>query len=73
MAEDEKLRGPALINPAKQAKNPDYVDSGKLVVDICTISERPSFLDYIAGQCLVFVLGREKDACDLATRVAGTY
>lgn len=43
------VRGPALINPSKQAKNPAYVDSGKLHVDLCTITERPSFLDYIAG------------------------
>ncbi|CAN0430832.1 unnamed protein product, partial [Laminaria digitata] len=48
-ATNNDVRGPPLINPSKQAKNPAYVDSGKLHVDLCTIAERPSFLDYIAG------------------------
>lgn len=48
-AADESLRGPALINPSKQAKNASYTDSGKLIIDLCTITERPSFLDFIAG------------------------
>lgn len=44
----DAARGPTFINPKKQ-KNPNYKDSGRLVVDLCTITERPSFLDYIAG------------------------
>lgn len=37
------------MNPKKEAKSASYKDSGRLVVDLCTITERPSFLDYIAG------------------------
>ncbi|CAM9335688.1 unnamed protein product, partial [Hapterophycus canaliculatus] len=48
-AGDDESRGPALINPNKRQKHPQYVDSGRLVVDLCTITERPSFLDYIAA------------------------
>lgn len=42
-------RGPRLVNPKKQQKNPQYDNSGMLIVDQCSIRERPSFLDYIAG------------------------
>ncbi|CAM9714165.1 unnamed protein product [Ectocarpus sp. 12 AP-2014] len=48
-ASDDASRGPALVNPKKEAKSASYKDSGRLVVDLCTITERPSFLDYIAG------------------------
>jgi len=47
-ATGDASRGPDLVNPKKQAKS-GYTNSGKLVVDLCTITERPSFLDYIAG------------------------
>lgn len=65
------VRGPALINPSKQAKNPAYVDSGKLHVDLCTITERPSFLDYIAGVRVCVLArragGRADDAFSICT------
>lgn len=57
-ASDDESRGPALVNPKKQEKNPNYKDSGRLVVDLCTITERPSFLDYIAGRLAFFIRGR---------------
>lgn len=45
----EETRGPALINPSKVSKNPSYTNSGNMIVDLCSIIERPSFLDFIAG------------------------
>lgn len=49
MAAADEPRGPPLINPAKQSKS-HYQNSGTLIVDHCSIAERPSFLDYIAGE-----------------------
>lgn len=48
-ATGDSERGPRLINPKKLQKNPQYDNSGLLIVEHCTITERPSFLDYIAG------------------------
>ncbi|XP_018013804.1 copine-8 isoform X2 [Hyalella azteca] len=38
-----------LINPKKKAKKSSYKNSGKLMVQLCTVHEEPTFLDHIRG------------------------
>lgn len=49
LRESQPGREWSLINPKKQKKKKNYVDSGKLVLRECRIEKTYSFLDYISG------------------------